>query len=136
MRSALRATLQRVTPEVQTSGSLIRGRLPIRFGAGRSRAESTFRHSPRDLVLAHDDQIGAAALQVLDFSVGMGARDNLDLRVCRSPLLDDLPGLKSIGNGDQKATRFGQIRRVDHLRRGGITVNRFDTAARNLSTSS
>lgn len=102
-------------------------RLPVRPGRKRLEAEGTLCHPPRDLDFAHDNQIGAAALQVLDFSIRMSARDDLDFWVYRSPLLDDLAGLKPVRNRDQKATCFGQVRRVDHLGRGSVTLDHFDT---------
>src|SRR6266446_6197042 len=98
-------------------------RLAVGLRCGCSLAEHALRHPPRDFVLPHDDEIGAVALKVLNLLVGMGARNDLDLRVRRSPLRDDLPGLKPIWNGDQQATRLSQIRRSDHLRRGGVAVN-------------
>jgi hypothetical protein len=56
----------------------------------------------------------------------MSARDDLDLRVRRAPLLDNLPSLKPIRDGDQEAARLSQIGRSDHLRRGGVALDRFD----------
>ena len=92
-------------------------------------AERALCHPPRDLVFAHDDEIGAVALQVLNLSIGMSARDDLDLRVRRAPLLYNLPSLKPIRDGDQEAPRFSQIGRSDHLRRGGVAPDRFDAAS-------
>jgi hypothetical protein len=100
----------------------------LRFSAVRIRlpAERALCHPPRDLVFAHDDEIGAVALQVLNLSIGMSARDDLDLRVRRAPLLDNLPSLKPIRDGDQEAARLSQIGRSVHLRRGGVALDRFD----------
>jgi hypothetical protein len=69
-------------------------------------------------VFAHDYEIGAVALQVLNLSIGMSAPDDLDFRVRRARLLDNLPNLKPIRDGDQEATRLSQIGRSD--RAGGL----------------
>jgi hypothetical protein len=49
-----------------------------------------FRDAPRDLVLAYDDEIRAELCQVFDFLVGMRARNDLEIGVCRACLLDKI----------------------------------------------
>jgi hypothetical protein len=44
-------------------------------------------------------------------------------------LLDNLPSLKPIRDGDQEAPRFSQIGRSDDIRRGGVALDRFDAAS-------
>ena len=62
-------------------------------------------HRLGDLVLAHDDRVGAVALQMGDFLVGMRAGDDRQLRLGGARLGDDLAALEALGNGDEQIAR-------------------------------
>src|SRR5215212_3568430 len=76
----------------------------LSLSARRSRGERVgmqrvIEHAARELALAHDDTVGAASLQIFDFLVGVGAREDVERRIGAARLLHDLPGLKAIGDG-------------------------------------
>ncbi len=58
--------------------------------ATRLPLEQVMNDSERNLPLAHDDEIGAERLQVLDFGIGMRPCDDLDARIGGASLLHDL----------------------------------------------
>jgi hypothetical protein len=58
-------------------------------------------HGPCDLMFAHDGDASAEFLQMIDLGIGVGAGDDRQTSVDGAGLLDDLAGLKSIGNGNE-----------------------------------
>ena len=63
------------------------------------------RHPERDLALADDHVVGAEAAEVVRLFVRMGARDDQQRRVRLPRLLDRLPRLEGIGDGDEEVLR-------------------------------
>ena len=92
-------------------------------------------HAKADLALAHDDFVGAEIVEVAHLLIRMRPRDDLQVRIEPARLLDRLPGLERIGDGDQQRRGAGDIgecqrlpaRRIadHHLDAGG--VRRSDT---------
>ena len=71
-------------------------------------------------MLAHHHDIGAVPLEMADFFLGMRPGNDGETGIDGAGLLHHLAALERVGNGHEKAARARQVRRVDHLRIGGI----------------
>ena len=59
-------------------------------------------HAERNLALAHQCDIGAEPVEISDLVLRMGAGDDPERRVEGAGLLDNLPGLEAVGDGDEE----------------------------------
>ena len=82
----------------------------------------------RNLALAHDDEIGAHGLQMIDLGVGMSPRDNLDTRVGGTRLLHDLSRFEGFRYRNQQISSAGEIGGFEGIGTRGISDDGLEMA--------
>ena len=78
-------------------------------GKQASRREQGCEHAERDLTLAHDDVICTEVAQVLDFRVGMRARNHAQRGLHFSRLCCDLTSFEAVGDRDEDRVRVAGV---------------------------
>ena len=74
------------------------------------------KHRPRDLALAHDDGGRSKLAEMGHLGIEVGAGNDLDRRVRRARLLDDLTRLERVRNGQQQQPRVRDVGRCQNSR--------------------
>ena len=85
-----------------------------------------FQHGQPDLALAEDRLVGAARLKVALFVVRMRPRDDVEPRVVLARLLDRLPCLEGIGDGNDQRRRRLDIGEPQDIGRRRIALDHLD----------
>ena len=83
-------------------------------------------HAEADFALAHDHFLGAEVVEVGHLLVGMGAGDDLQRRVELVRLLDRLPGLEGIGDGDEQRPGGRDVGQRQRFAAGGVADDHLD----------
>ena len=120
-------TSEALVEQPNSRGSL---RRPRRIRRNSVRAQLLYRHrivhipdhGLRDLELAHDHGGGAMLFEVKYLLLGMGPRNDQEVRIDGARLHHDLPAFEGIGNGHQETTGGGELRRAHHFAVHGMPV--------------